>query len=366
MDAKRTPLYQEHVARKARMIPFGGWEMPVQYTGILEEHKAVREAAGLFDLSHMGEFYVEGPGAYDYLNNLLSNKLAKLMAGRAQYNLLLNEAGGVVDDLLVYKMRDELYMVVVNAANIQKDWEWFQKYLPSAGVKLTNASDDTALIAIQGPKSVEILAKATSTNLGEMKFYSFQEGKVYGKPALISATGYTGEKGFELYISPEDAAEIWNSLLDAGAESGLVPVGLGARDTLRLELAYSLYGNELTDETTPWEAGLDWTVNMDKDFVGKQALVEQAKDGAKRRLVGFKLIGKGVPRHGYEILDQSSEVIGQVTSGSVSPTLGVPIGLGYVAISQAGLGQHIWVKVRDKMVEAEQVRPPFVLPYYKR
>lgn len=366
-ELKQTPLFDQHVALGARLIPFGGWEMPVQYSGILEEHRAVREAAGLFDLSHMGEFSVTGPGAYDYLNRLLSNNLGKLRVGRAQYNLLLNHEGGVVDDLLVYRLDDQGYLVVVNAANMEKDWEWFQEYLPTAGVSLINRSAQTALIAIQGPKSEEILSQVTTTDLAAITYYSFEEATVAGKEVLLSATGYTGERGFELYLDAAEAATVWSELLEVGASSGLVPVGLGARDTLRLEAAFCLYGHELTEETNPWEAGLGWTVKMDKgDFIGKAALQAQQGEALKRKLVGFKLLQRGVPRQGYAILSSTAEEIGHVTSGSVSPTLGESIGLGYVTASQAEPGNHVWLKIRDKAVEAELIDLPFVPPYNKR
>lgn len=364
---KRTPLYAEHVGLKAKMIPFGGWEMPVQYTAILEEHRAVRNSAGLFDLSHMGEFYVSGPGAYDYLNRLLTNNLAKLMPGKAQYNLVCTENGGVVDDLIVYCYDRERYLVVVNAANTDKDWEWFANYLPSTGVNLVNQSAETALLAIQGPKSEEILGKLCSEDLSQLKFYSFVEGRVAGRPAMISATGYTGERGFELYVDAADASFLWQELMQAGAGTGLVPVGLGARDTLRLELAYPLYGQELTEEISPWEAGLGWTVKLDKgDFIGKKALVAKKEEGLSRSLIGFKMIGRGVCRHGYEILNSSAEVIGSVTSGSFAPTLEENIGLGYVTLPYSEPGSRIWVKIREKLVEAQVVSVPFVQPYTKR
>ncbi|MBO8125618.1 MAG: glycine cleavage system aminomethyltransferase GcvT [Firmicutes bacterium] len=366
-ELKRTPLFHLHQAAGAKMIPFGGWEMPVQYSGILEEHRAVRQAAGIFDLSHMGEFYVQGPGAYDYLNRLLTNKLAKLEPGKAQYNLLCREDGGVLDDLILYRLDKEIFLVVVNAANIDKDWDWFQSHLPSAGVELINATDDTALIAVQGPHSEEILAKVTPVDVAGITPFTFQKGRVSGIDTLIAATGYTGERGFELYLDASEAETVWNKLLEAGSDLGLVPVGLGARDTLRLEMAYSLYGQELTVETTPLEAGLNFAVKLDKgDFIGRAALQKQAEEGIKRRLVGFKMIGRGVPRHGYEILNRNSEVIGAVTSGSFSPTLEENIGLGYVSVGEGQTGNHIWINIRNKAVEAEVVPLPFVKPYYKR
>ncbi|NLY55356.1 MAG: glycine cleavage system aminomethyltransferase GcvT [Firmicutes bacterium] len=366
-ELKRTPLFAEHLALNAKMIPFGGWEMPVQYSAILQEHRSVREQAGLFDLSHMGEFFVSGPGAYDYLQRLLTNNLAKLLPGKAQYNLLCNEAGGVIDDLIVYCYDQERYLVVVNAANIGKDWEWFTKHLPSSGVTLTDRSAETALLAVQGPKSEEILRPLCSEDPAQLKFYSFVEGTVAGRPAMISATGYTGERGFELYIDAADAGYLWQELLQAGRESGLVPVGLGARDTLRLEMAYPLYGQELSEDITPWEAGLGWTVKLDKgDFIGKEALVAKKEAGLTRSLVGFKMIGRGVCRHGYEILNDDAAVIGSVTSGSFSPTLEENIGLGYVTLPYTEPGTRIWVKIREKLVEAQVVALPFVQPYTKR
>ncbi|MDI6871516.1 MAG: glycine cleavage system aminomethyltransferase GcvT [Bacillota bacterium] len=356
---KRTPLHAEHQALGARFTAFGGWEMPVQYTGIVAEHVATREKAGLFDLSHMGEFFVEGPGAEAFLQRLTTNDLGRLAVGQAHYSMLLNPSGGVVDDIVVYR-RTRGFMVVVNGANVTKDWTWVAAQGPGPGVELRDATLETALIAVQGPKAADIVAQVADQSLGELYYYRFVEGKADGVPAIIARTGYTGEDGFELYVAAAEAPRLWRRLLAVGEPLGLVPVGLGARDTLRLEMAYPLYGNDLTDETTPLEAGLNWVVKLEKgEFIGREALLKQQAEGVKRKLAGFVVEG-GVARHGYGLKAPDGAAAGEVTSGSFSPTLGRNIGLGYLRADLAAEGQEIGVEIRGKAVPAKVVRTPFV------
>lgn len=361
---KRTPLYDEHRALGARLVEFSGWEMPVQYSGILEEHRAVRERAGLFDVSHMGEFRVEGPGALDFLQGLVPNNVSRLGDGQALYTQICNEQGGTLDDLLIYRLGDERYMAVVNAGTMEGDWNWFTKQAAgSSDVALTNVSDQTGLIALQGPRALEILQPLTETDLSAITYYHFVEGSVSGISCLISRTGYTGEDGFELYCASGDVVALWRKLLEAGAAYGLLPAGLGARDTLRLEAGYCLYGHELSDEITPLEAGLGWTVKLNKadDFIGKQALVDEKRDGLRRKLVGIELRERGIPRAGYPIL-RDGQQIGEVTSGTMCPTLGHAAALGFVPPSDATPGTELAVEIRGKAIPAV-VTP---LPFYKR
>lgn len=364
-EIKRTPLYTTHTKLNARMMPFGGYDMPVQYSSIVAEHHAVRTAAGLFDVSHMGEFFVEGPEAYDFLQFLVSNDVSKLYDGKALYTVMCNESGGIVDDLLVYRFNDQKYMLVVNASNLSKDWDWIQSVC-NHDVKITNHSDEIALLAIQGPASHAILQKLTDVTLADIKYYHF----VQASPAsfmnlehvVLSHTGYTGEPGFEIYCNSKDAQTIWDSLLDAGAEEGLIPAGLGARDTLRLEAGYCLYGNDLTDETSPYAAGLGWITKPDKgEFVGRDALLKIKADAPRKKLIGFIIEDKGIARSGYPILNESGDEIGVVTSGSQSPVLKKGIGLGYVQNEQAYTtpGHKILVSVRSKRIEARIAKPPF-------
>ncbi|MFS8534071.1 MAG: glycine cleavage system aminomethyltransferase GcvT [Limnochordales bacterium] len=369
---KRTPLYEEHLASGARMIDFAGFRMPVEYSGILEEHRAVRSAAGLFDLSHMGEIKVGGPGAAAFLDWAMTNRIADMEPGQARYSLMCKPDGGIVDDVVVYR-RDGDFLVVVNAANIAKDFQWLdylRRAWPGEGgspvrpedVILEDLSDATALLAVQGPRSLEILTRLTDAPLAAVAPFRFIEGKVDGYPALISRTGYTGEDGFELYVAPEAAVPLWRALLLAGKDLGLVPVGLGARDTLRLEMRFPLYGNDIDESTTPLEAGLGFAVKLDKDaFVGKEALVRQAAQGVARRLVGFRMIGRGIPRQGYPLLAGDREV-GRVTSGTMSPTLGEPIGMGYVAAEYASPGQELAVEIRGRSIPCQVVKGRFVRP----
>lgn len=361
--SKRTPLYREHVKLDAKLIDFGGFEMPVQYTGIKQEHTAVREKAGLFDVSHMGEFFVKGPEALNLIQKITINDASKLVPGKAQYTAMCYEHGGIVDDLLVYRLTDEEYMLVVNASNIEKDWKWISGQ-NSMGAEIENRSDNIALLALQGPRSVEILQKLTDSDVSGIKFYTFETGSVDGEPdVIISATGYTGEKGFELYIdtAKADAGKIWSNVMEAGEEYGLEPAGLGARDTLRLEMGLALYGNDITRETNPLEAGLGWLTKLEKEgFVGREALLEVKKNGLSRKLTGFVIDeGRNVPRSGYKICDSDGNEIGFVTSGTQSISLNKGIGMGYIAIDHAKEGEKVWIQIRKKEVEATVTKPPF-------
>ncbi|HEV7519445.1 MAG TPA: glycine cleavage system aminomethyltransferase GcvT, partial [Thermoanaerobaculia bacterium] len=316
---KRTPLYECHREAGGKMVPFAGWEMPVQYSGVMEEHRAVRTAAGLFDVSHMGEIRVRGAGALGLLQRLTPNDIAKLAPGRAHYSGLLTERATYVDDLLIYRLGDEDFLVVVNASNADRDFAWIASRNENAA-EVTNASDDYALLALQGPKALAILAPLASLDVSTLRYYGFAQGEVAGVPALISRTGYTGEDGVELYLAPADAPAVWRRLLAAGAPHGLVPAGLGARDTLRLEAGMALYGHEIDDTTTPLEAGLAWVVKLGKgDFLGREVLAFQQAEGVKRKLVGFEVLGRGIGRQGHAVLDAAGNPVGTVTSGTWSP-----------------------------------------------
>jgi len=361
---RRTPLFETHRALGARLVEFGGWEMPVQYSSILEEHRAVRERAGLFDVSHMGEFYVEGAGAVALLQWLVPNDVARLQVNQALYTQLCRPDGGTVDDLLVYRLADERFMTVVNAGNIEKDWDWIASHATERpDVRLTNAADETGLLALQGPRAEAILQPLTQTPLAEIAYYHFHPGTVAGVACVISRTGYTGEDGFELYFPAEHAVGLWNALLAAGQPQGLLPAGLGARDTLRLEAGLCLYGHELTDEITPLEAGLGWTVklNKDSDFIGRTALEEEKRTGLRRKLVGIEPRDRGIPRAGYPIL-REDQTLGEVTSGTLSPTLDHPVAMGFVPPADAAVGTELEVAIRGKPVPATIV----ALPFYKR
>ncbi|HEV2404695.1 MAG TPA: glycine cleavage system aminomethyltransferase GcvT [Ktedonobacterales bacterium] len=361
---KRTPLFEAHRELGARLVEFGGWEMPVQYSGILEEHRAVRERAGLFDVSHMGEFRVEGPGALAFLNGLVPNDVSRLAINQALYTQLCWPDGGTVDDLIIYRLGDERYMTVVNAGTLDKDWAWISEHAAAHDdFTLTNISDETALIALQGPLARTILQPLTTTDLDAIAYYHCQPGAVAGIECLISRTGYTGEDGFEMYHQAERAVELWRALLAAGAPHGLLPAGLGARDTLRLEAGYCLYGHELSDDITPLEAGLGWTVKLNKadDFIGKQALIAEKRDGLRRKLIGIELRERGIPRAGYPIL-RDGRTLGEVTSGTMCPTLGHAAALGFVPPSDAAVGTELAVEIRGKAIPAVVV----ALPFYKR
>lgn len=359
---KRTPLYEEHLALGARMVEFGGWDMPVQYSGILDEHRAVRSRAGLFDVSHMGEFSVTGPGALDYLQQLVPNDVSRLAINQALYTQLLQPDGGTIDDLIIYHLGDSSYMLVVNAANIEKDFAWAQQQVGPFDVALANRSDETALVALQGPEAQAILQPLTAVDLASIAYYHCAQGKVDGIDCIVSRTGYTGEDGFELYCPPARVAALWRALLSAGKERGLLPAGLGARDTLRLEAGYCLYGHELDETTNPLEAGLGWTVKLAKgDFTGHDALAAVKARGLQRKLVGIEMVGRGVCRGGYALYDDGRKV-GMLTSGAPSPTLNKNIGMGYVEIDDAVPGKTVQVDIRGKHTAAQIV----ALPFYKR
>jgi aminomethyltransferase len=358
-SSRRTPLFEEHQRARAKIIPFAGWDMPVHYpSGIVAEHNLVRSAAGLFDVSHMGELEVRGPQALDLVQHVTTNDASKLEVGQAQYSVICHEDGGAVDDCIVYRF-DDHYMIVVNASNTAKDREWIQRHAGRFDANLIDRSDDTGLIAIQGPLASAILQRLTETPLDEIGYYYFAEGKVDGVAAVISRTGYTGEDGFELYLPAGETARVWRRLLEVGAAEGVAPIGLGARDSLRLEMGYALYGNDLDDRRTPLEAGLGWVTKLDKgEFIGREALRQLKRDGIRERLVGFRLKERGFPRHGYTVRYQGEES-GEVTSGIVSPSTGEGVGMAYVPAEASKAGSEIEVVIRDRAVPAEVVRPPF-------
>jgi aminomethyltransferase len=356
---KKTPLYEAHVALSGKLVPFAGFEMPVQYpTGIIAEHTAVRTDAGLFDVCHMGEFVLSGPQALDLIQKITVNDASKLDVWQAQYSAMCLESGGIIDDLLVYRGPDH-YMLVVNASNKEKDLAWVQEHAPAFDVEVADKSDETALLAIQGPKAAKILQGLTETDLEGIGYYRFALGAVSGVEGVISRTGYTGEDGFELYIPVEAGMELWNALMEAGEGHGLMATGLGCRDSLRLEMGYALYGNDLDDEHTPLESGLGWITKLDKgDFIGREALVSQKEAGVTRRLVGMTLQDRGFPRHGYPVAVDGEDV-GEVTSGVVSPSLGVGIAMGYVPAEMAKSGTDLGIRIRNKVIPAVVQRPPF-------
>lgn len=362
---KRTPFYDLHEKAGAKLIDFGGFEMPVQYQSIRKEHNAVRENVGMFDVSHMGEFFVSGNEAEDLVQYVTINDVSKLENGKAQYSAMCYEDGGIVDDLLVYKLFDDAgYILVVNASNIEKDFEWIQKN-NDFDADVRNQSEDTCLLAVQGPKSVETLQKLTDTDLSSIKFYTYEMGTLAGfENVVLSATGYTGEKGFELYFDKNlvDPEPIWKAIMEAGEEYGIEPCGLGARDTLRLEKGFALYGNDITKDTHPLEARMGWLTKLDKgDFIGRDALLKAKEKGLERKLVGLTIDDKrAIPRKDYPILDADDNEIGFVTSGSRSITLGKNIGMGYVSIENADEGNTVFVEIRNKTAEATVVKPPFV------
>lgn len=358
---KRTPLFEKHVSLGAKMVPFAGFEMPVQYSGVTQEHFAVREKVGIFDVSHMGQFFVEGPTAKDLLQFVGTNNVNALEDGKAQYTCMPNGNGGIVDDLIVYRMNAEKYFVVVNASNIEKDWEHISKYNEKFGAKLTNASDEMSLLAIQGPKATETLQKVTDINLSEIPYYHFTVGTVAGvSDVIISNTGYTGSGGFEIYFQNEDALKLWDAIVEAGEEFGLLPCGLASRDTLRLEKGFCLYGNDIDDTTSPLEAGLGWITKFDKDFVDKEYFAKQKEEGIKRKLVGFEMQERAIPRHDYLVVDAEGNEIGKVTSGTMSPMKNIGIGLAYVATGHNKVDSEIFIQIRNKNVPAKVVKTPFV------
>jgi len=357
---KKVTLDDVHHSLGAKMIPFAGYNMPVRYSSDMEEHKTVRENVGVFDVSHMGEFIVEGPNALDLIQKVSSNDAATLKIGQAQYTCFPNLEGGVVDDFLTYKLDEERYMLVVNASNISKDWEWIQQH-NSQNAKLENISDQTSLFAIQGPNTIEAIQSLTSISLKDIPFYHFKTGTFAGvEDVIVSATGYTGEQGFELYIKNEAAKKVWEAIFEAGSTLDIKPIGLGARDTLRLEMGYCLYGHELTDETSPLEAGLGWITKFTKDFINHEVLKKQQEAGIKKKLVGFKLLERGIPRAHYPIVNAEGKVIGEVTSGSQSPSMGIGIGLGYVDIEYAKPGNEIGIEIRKKRIPAKIEKLPLL------
>jgi aminomethyltransferase len=361
---KRTPLHGAHVKAGARMVPFGGWEMPVQYTGILEEHRATRAAVGIFDVSHMGEFEVEGPEALAAVQALTTNDAAALAVGQVQYSVFCYPGGGIVDDLTVYRLGAERFMITVNAGNIDKDWAWVTEH--GRGARWKNVSAETALIAVQGPRAEGLVARLAEGDVAAIRYYRFAHGRVAGAPALISRTGYTGEDGFELYVGAADAEQVWVSLLSEGARDGGLPVGLGARDTLRLEMAYALYGNDIDETTNPLEAGLGWVVKFDKgEFIGRAALERVRTTGPARRLRGLEMTERAVARHGYPVVTDGA-AIGVVTSGSYGPSVDRYVALAYVPTSHAALDTELGVEIRGQVKSARIVRTPFHPPRVKK
>ena len=359
---KNIALNNLHISLGAKMVPFAGYNMPVQYEGVKAEHITVREAVGVFDVSHMGEFLVSGKNALPLLQKVTSNDVSKLAIGDAQYSCFPNTENGIVDDLICYKIKEEQYLLVVNASNIEKDWNWISKYNKEFGADLRDLSDDYSLLAIQGPKAVEAMQSLTSLDLAAIPFYKFKVGDFAGiKNVIISATGYTGSGGFEIYCKNSEVEQIWNTVFEAGANFGIKPIGLAARDTLRLEMGYCLYGNDIDDTTSPIEAGLGWITKFTKDFVNAEALAKQKEEKPQKKLVAFQLDERGIPRHGYDIVDVNGNCIGNVTSGTMSPCLQKGIGMGYVPTAFAKSGTQIYIQVRKKAIPATVVK----LPFYK-
>lgn len=362
MELKKIPLEHLHIQLGAKMTGFAGFNMPVRYSSDKAEHLAVRNSVGVFDVSHMGEFMLYGNKALDLIQKVSSNDASKLTNGKAQYACLPNDQGGIVDDFLVYKIADDEYMLVVNASNIEKDWNWIQKH-NTEGVEMKNISDEICLFAVQGPKATETLQKITSTDLAAIPYYSFTKGTIGGvENVIISATGYTGAGGFELYVHKNDAEKLWNKIFEAGKEFDIQPIGLGARDTLRLEMGYCLYGNDIDDTTSPLEAGLGWVTKFTKPFINSENLLKQKEQGVSRKLVAFQMQEKGIPRSHYEICNEKGEKIGEVTSGTISPMLNIGIGLGYVQTAFSNLDTPIFIKIREQLHPAKVVK----LPFYKK
>ena len=358
---KTTPFTETHIALGAKMHEFAGYNMPIEYSGIIDEHMTVCNGVGVFDVSHMGEFWVKGPNALEFLQQVTSNNVAILPIGKAQYTCFPNEEGGIVDDLLVYHYEEEKYLLVVNAANIEKDWNWCVSH-NTVGAELENSSDRMAQLAIQGPKATEVLQRLTSVNLSEIPYYAFATGEFAGcSNVIISNTGYTGAGGFELYFYPEDGKKIWNAIFEAGAPEGIKPIGLGARDTLRLEMGFCLYGNDLSDTTSPLEAGLGWITKFveGKNFTARAILEKQKAEGVTRKLVAFEMIDRGIPRHGYKLVNAEGEEIGEVTSGTMSPTRKIGIGMAYVAKAYTALDTEIFIDVRGRKLKVKVVKAPF-------
>lgn len=356
---KHIPLRHIHEGLGAKMVDFAGFYMPVQYEGVNIEHETVRNGVGVFDVSHMGEFLLTGENALALIQKVCSNDASVIEVGKAQYSCLTNENGGIVDDLIIYRIKENQYLLVVNASNIDKDWEWISKH-NDMGVEMKNLSDEYSLLAIQGPKAVEAMQSLTSVNLSEIPYYSFKVADFAGiDNVIISATGYTGSGGFEIYCKNEEVEQIWNKVFEAGAPFGIKPIGLAARDTLRLEMGFCLYGNDINDTTSPLEAGLGWITKFTKDFIASDILKKQKEEGVKRKLVGFELLERGIPRHDYEIVDKDGHVIGMVTSGTMAPSLGKGIGMGYVTVEHSKIDSEIFIRIRKNDVPAKVVKMPF-------
>ena len=359
---KNTALTHIHEKLGAKMLPFAGYNMPILYEGVNAEHETVRNGVGVFDVSHMGEFLLTGENALALIQKVTSNDASTLTIGRAQYSCLPNKDGGIVDDLIIYRMKDEQYLLVVNASNIEKDWEWISSF-NDMNVEMKNISDEFSLLAVQGPKAVEAMQSLTSIDLSEIPYYHFEVADFAGFPyVIISATGYTGSGGFEIYCRNDQVETIWNKVFEAGAPFGIKPIGLAARDTLRLEMGFCLYGNDINDSTSPLEAGLGWITKFTKDFVNSDYLKKQKEQGIKRKLVAFEMQERAVPRHDYEIVDVSGTVIGHVTSGTMSPSMGIGIGLGYVTVAHSAVDSEIFIRIRKNDVPAKIVK----LPFYKK
>ncbi|MGH2664664.1 glycine cleavage system aminomethyltransferase GcvT [Flavobacterium sp.] len=358
---KTIALSNIHIKLGGKMVEFAGYEMPVQYTtGVNDEHETVRNAVGVFDVSHMGEFLIKGDRALDLIQKISSNDASKLFPGKVQYSCMPNGRGGIIDDLLVYMIEENHYLLVVNASNTQKDWDWINSN-NSFGAELINISEDISLLAIQGPKSAEALQSLTTINLAEMEYYTFQIGEFAGIPdTIISATGYTGAGGFEIYVKNQHAEKLWNAIFEAGNKCGIKPIGLAARDTLRLEMGFCLYGNDIDDTTSIVEAGLSWIAKPEKNFIDRDFFNAQKINGGTKKLVGFEMLDKGIPRHDYEIWNEGNQVIGKVTSGTMSPTLKKGIGMGYIFSGKSNVGEEIFVNIRDKAVKAQIIKFPFI------
>lgn len=356
---KNTALTHLHEKLGAKLVPFAGYNMPVSYEGINIEHETVRNSVGVFDVSHMGEILLAGPNALELLQKISSNDASKLSVGQAQYCYFPNEKGGVVDDLIIYKLEEEKYLLVVNASNIDKDWKWIQKH-NTVGADIRNLSDEYSLLAIQGPKAIEAMQALTSEDLKAIKFYTFKVAEFAGiKNVIISATGYTGSGGFEIYCKNDEVVQIWNKVMEAGQKFGIKPIGLAARDTLRLEMGFCLYGHELNETTSPLEAGLGWITKFNKDFINSEALKKEKEEGPKRKLIGFELASRGIPRQDYHVLDSEENEIGIVTSGTMAPSLGKGIGLALVDADKTTIGSDIFIQIRNKPVAAKIVKTPF-------
>lgn len=356
---KDTALNQTHIDLGAKMVPFAGYNMPVQYEGVKAEHEIVRTGVGVFDVSHMGEFMLRGPKALDLIQRISSNDASKLVDGKAQYSCIPNEEGGIVDDFLIYRISEEEYFLVVNASNIEKDWNWISKF-NTEGVDMEDISENMSLLAVQGPKAAEAMQSLTTLDLINMKYYTFDKGTFAGVDnVIVSATGYTGSGGFEIYCENKDVKKVWDAIFESGKDFNIKPIGLAARDTLRLEMGFCLYGNDISDTTSPLEAGLGWVTKFTKEFTNHENLKAQKEAGVSRKLVGFELIDRGIPRHDYPIVDAEGSQIGIVTSGTMAPSLNKAIGLGYVPTELAAEGSEIFIQVRNKSLKAKVVKPPF-------